>query len=164
MRAKNSLAIKMTQSIKLTTDQIRLISLFQNVTKTTARDCLDDEKRDKIVFVVNEGKMGLAIGKGGSNIKSLQNILKRNVELIEYFDDPIKFLKNILNPKLINEVKLDTKQDGSLLATIIVDQGKKGLVVGREGRNAEKARLFAKRYFDISSVQINSPTVTQLEM
>ena len=154
----------MTQAIKLTTDQIRLISLFQNVTKTTARDCLDDEKQDKIIFVVNEDKMGLAIGKGGSNIKSLQNILKRRVELIEYSDDPIKFLKNILNSKLINEVKLDTKQDGSSQATVIVDQGNKGLVVGREGRNAERARLFAKRYFDISNVQISSPTVTQLEM
>ena len=154
----------MTQAIKLTTDQIRLISLFQNVTKTTARDCLDDEKQDKIIFVVNEDKMGLAIGKGGSNIKSLQNILKRRVELIEYSDDPIKFLKNILNSKLVNEVKLDTKQDGSSQATVIVDQGNKGLVVGREGRNAEKARLFAKRYFNISSVQINSPAVTQLEM
>ena len=164
MRAKNSLAIKMTQSIKLTTDQIRLISLFQNVTKTTARDCLDDEKQDKIIFVVNEGKMGLAIGRGGSNIKSLQNILKRNVELVEYFDDPIKFLKNVLNPKYVNEVKLDTKQDGSLHAIVIVDHNKKGLVVGREGRNAEKARLFAKRYFDISNVVINSPAVTQLEM
>ena len=164
MRAKKSLAIKMTQAIKLTTDQMRLISLFQNVTKTTARDCLDDEKQNKIIFVVNQGKMGLAIGKGGSNIKSLQNILKRNVELVEYFDEPIKFLKNILNPKLVNEVKLDTKQDGSLQAIVVVDQGKKGLVVGREGRNAEKARLFAKRYFDISNVLINSPAVTQLEM
>jgi len=28
----------MTQSIKLSTDQMRLISLFQNVTKATARD------------------------------------------------------------------------------------------------------------------------------
>ena len=164
MRAKKSLAIKMKQAIKLTTDQIRLISLFQKITKTTARDCFDDEKQDKIIFVVNEGKMGLAIGKGGSNIKTLQNILKRHVELVEYFADPIKFLTNVLNPKLINEVKLDTKQDGSSQATVIVEQGKKGLVVGREGRNAERARLFAKRYFDISSVQINSPTVTQLEM
>jgi N utilization substance protein A len=164
MRRENSLSIKMTQAIKLTTDQIRLISLFQNVTKTTARDCLDDEKQNKIIFVVNEGKMGLAIGKGGSNIKSLQNILKRNVELVEHFDDPIKFLKNILNSKLVNEVKLDVKQDGSTHAIVIVDQGKKGLVVGREGRNAEKARLFAKRYFNISNVLINSPTVTQLEM
>ena len=143
---------------------MRLISLFQNVTKATARDCLDDEKQNRIIFVVNEGKMGLAIGKGGSNIKSLQNILKRNVELVEHFDDPIKFLKNILNPKLVNEIKLDTKSDGSSQATVIVDHNKKGLVVGREGRNAEKARLFAKRYFGISNVLINSNTITQLEM
>ena len=154
----------MTQEIKLTTDQMKLMSLFQNITKATARDCIEDEKRDRIIFVVNEGKMGLAIGKGGSHIKSLQNKISRNVELVEYNEDPIKFLKNILNPKFVNEVKLDTKQDGSSQAIVIVDQGKKGLVVGREGRNAEKARLFAKRYFDISSVQINSPTITQLEM
>ena len=108
--------------------------------------------------------MCLAICLGCSNIKSLQNILKRNVELIEYFDDPIKFLKNILNPKLVNEVKLDTKSDGSSYASVIGDLGKKGLVVGREGRNAEKARLFAKRYFNISNVLINSPEVTQLEI
>jgi len=154
----------MTQSIKLSTDQMRLISLFQNVTKATARDCLDDEKQNRIIFVVNEGKMGLAIGKGGSNIKSLQNILKRNVELVEHFDDPIKFLKNILNPKFVKEVKIDTKADGSSQAIVIVDHGKKGLVVGREGRNAEKARLFAKRYFNISNVLINSPEMTQLEI
>ena len=154
----------MTRSIKLSTEQIRMISVFQNVTKTTARDCLDDEKQNRIIFVVNEGKMGIAIGKGGSNIKSLQNVIKRNVELVEYFDDPAKFLKNILNPKFVNEVKLDTKPDGSSQATIIVDHGKKGLVVGRAGCNAEKARLFAKKYFNISSVLINSPTVTQLEM
>ena len=65
----------MPQSIKLSTDQMRLMSLFQNITKATARDCLDDEKQNKIIFVVQEGKMGLAIGKGGCNIKSLKNIL-----------------------------------------------------------------------------------------
>jgi len=41
-------------------------------------------------------------------------------------------LKNILNPKFVNEVKLDTKADGSSYAIVIVDHGKKGLVVGRE--------------------------------
>ena len=154
----------MTQSIKLTTDQIRLMSLFQNVTKVTAHDCIDDEKQDRIIFVVNTGKMGLAIGKGGSNIKSLHNKLKRNIELVEYFDDPAKFLKNVFNPKLINEVKLNTKPDGLSQAMVIVDPVKKGIVVGRDGRNAEKARLLAKRYFDISSVMIVSHEITQMEV
>jgi transcription termination/antitermination protein NusA len=150
----------MPQSIKLTTDQMRMMSLFQNVTGATARDCVEDEKQDRVIFVVNEGKMGLAIGKGGSHIKNLQNIVKRNVELVEYSDDPTKFLKNMLNSKLVSDVKMNKRADGSLQAIVTVDPKKKGIVVGREGRNAEKARLLAKRYFEITSVLINSPERT----
>lgn len=147
----------MPQTIKLTTDQMRLISLFQNVTGASARDCVEDEKQNRVIFVVNEGKMGLAIGKGGSHIKNLQNIVKKSVELVEYSDDPINFLKNMLNPKLVSDVKLNKRLDGTMQAIVIVDPKKKGIVVGREGRNAEKARLLAKRYFEITSVLINSP-------
>ena len=145
-------------------DQMRKISLFQKITKVTPRDCIDDEKQDRLIFVVNEGKMGLAIGKNGSNIKSLQNLLKRNIELVEYYNDPIKFLKNLLNAKLINEVKISKRADGSPQAIVLVNPNNKGLVVGRAGRNAEKARLLAKRYFDIPSVVINNQEATQLEM
>ena len=147
----------MPQTIKLTTDQMRLISLFQNVTGASARDCVEDEKQNRVIFVVNEGKMGLAIGKGGSHIRNLQNIIKKNVELVEYSDDPVNFLKNMLNSKLVSEVKLNKRLDGSTQAIVLVDPKKKGIVVGREGRNAEKARLLAKRYFEITSVLINSP-------
>jgi len=146
----------MTQEIKLTTDQMKLMSLFQNITKATARDCIEDEKRDRIIFVVNEGKMGLAIGKGGTHIKSLQNKISRNVELVEYNEDPVKFLKNILNEKYISEIQISERADGSFQATVLVDSTKKGVVVGREGRNAEKARLLARRYFNITYVMINS--------
>ncbi len=153
----------MTQSIKITTDQMRLMSLFQNVTGATARDCVEDEKQDRVIFVVNAGKMGLAIGKGGSHIKTLQNIIKRNIELVEYSDDPTVFLKNMLNSKLVSEVKINKRADGTLQAIVLVDPRNKGIVVGREGRNAEKARLLAKRYFEISSVLINSPERTTIE-
>ena len=147
----------MTETIKLTTDQIKLMSLFQNVTGATARDCIEDEKQDRVIFVVNQGKMGLAIGKGGATIRNLQNVVKKNVELVEFSDDPAEFLKNMLNPKLVTEVMINKRLDGSLQAIVLVDAKKKGIVVGREGRNAEKARLLAKRYFQISSVLIQSP-------
>ncbi len=154
----------MTQAIKLTTDQMRLMSLFQNVTGATARDCVEDEKQNRIIFVVNSGKMGLAIGKGGSHIKTLQNMVKKSVELVEFDDDPTVFLKNLLNSKLVSEVKINKRLDGSSQAIVMVDPRKKGIVVGREGRNAEKARLLARRYFDITSVLINSPERTTMEM
>ena len=115
----------MTQSIKLSTDQMRMMSLFQNVTGAVARDCVEDEKQDRVIFIVNSGKMGLAIGKGGMHIKTLQNIVKRNVELVEFHEDPEKFLSNLLNPKLISKVKISTRADGSKQAIVMVDPERK---------------------------------------
>lgn len=154
----------MTQPIKLTTEQMRMLSLFQNVTGATARDCVEDEKQDRVIFVVNSGKMGLAIGKGGMHIRSLQNLVKRSVELVEFDDDPAKFLTNLLNPKLVMNVKLTERLDGTKQAVVTVDPRKKGIVVGKEGRNAQKARLLARRYFDITHVLINGPERVDMEL
>nr|MDQ4012119.1 KH domain-containing protein [Thermoproteota archaeon] len=55
----------MTEKIKLTSDELRLMSLFQNVTGAVARDCIVDNRMERVIFVVNKGQMGLAIGKGG---------------------------------------------------------------------------------------------------
>src|SRR5919199_1917083 len=142
--------------IKLTSDELRLMSLFQSITSATARDCIVDDRMDRVIFVVNKGHMGLAIGKGGTTIKHLQNVVGKKVELVEYSDDACKFISNILNSDLINEIKINVRIDGTKQAVVIVDAKKKGVVVGREGRNAEKARILARRYFQISNVLIMS--------
>jgi N utilization substance protein A len=146
----------MTEKIKLTSDELRLISLFQSITSATARDCIVDEKMERVIFIVNKGEMGLAIGKGGATIKQLQNVVGKKVELVEYSDEASEFIRNILNSDMINEVKINARFDGAKQAIVVVDAKKKGVVVGREGRNAEKARLLAKRYFQISNVLIVS--------
>jgi len=144
----------MTEKIKLTSDELRLMSLFQSVTSVTARDCIVDDKMDRVIFVINKNQMGLAIGKGGATIKQLQNVVARKVELVEYSDDVSEFIGNILNSDMINQIRIDERTDGSRQAVVVVDAKKKGIVVGREGRNAEKARLLARRYFQISNVFI----------
>jgi N utilization substance protein A len=55
------------------------------------------------------------------------------------------------------EIHVSERTVGTKQAIVIVDPSKKGVVVGKDGRNAEKARLLAKRYFQISSVLIVSP-------
>jgi N utilization substance protein A len=150
----------MTEKIKLTPDELRLISLFQSITSASARDCIVDDKMDRVIFVVNKGHMGLAIGKGGATIKQLQNVVAKKVELVEYSDEASDFIRNILNSEMVKEVKINERSDGSKQAIVFVDPKRKGVVVGREGRNAEKARLLAKRYFQISNVLIVSPETT----
>ena len=133
------------------------MSLFQSITSATARDCIVDDKMDRVIFVVNKGQMGLAIGKGGSTIKQLQNMVAKKIELVEFSDDPAEFIRNMLNADMINDVRISERSDGTKQAVVTVDPRKKGAVVGREGRNAEKARLLARRYFQISNVLIVGP-------
>ncbi len=146
----------MPETIKLTSEEIGLISLFQSISKATPRDCILDEKMNRIIFVVNEGDMGLAIGKGGSSIKSAEKQLGKPVEVVEYAEDPKDFIINALNTRKISEIRMSEKPGGTKAALILVDQRHKGEVVGRSGRNAERARLLAKRYFDVESIRIVS--------
>ena len=143
--------------IKLTSSELQLMSLFQSVTGATAKDCIIDEKLDRVIFVVSNGEMGLAIGKNGATVKTLQGVVGKKIELVEYSNDVAEFIRNMLGTNLVLDVKINEKDDGNKVAVAVVDQKKKGVVVGREGRNAEKARLLAKRYFQISNVLIVSP-------
>ena len=83
--------------------------------------------------------------------------------MVEYAPEPEAFLKKILNPKFILSVEFSERLDGTTQAEITVNAEKKGVVVGREGRHAQKARLLAKRYFNISKVLINSPETLTME-
>lgn len=144
----------MPDRIKLTSEELGLMSLFQNVSGATARDCIIDSRMDRVIFIVNRGQMGLAIGRSGASIKNVQRLVGRPVELVEFSDDPEEFIRNALNTRYINNVRLTEKLDGVKIAVVVVDQKGKGAVVGKDGRNAEKARLLAKRYFSIDNIHI----------
>ncbi|MGA2666167.1 MAG: KH domain-containing protein, partial [Nitrososphaerales archaeon] len=50
-------------NIKLSSDQLGLISIFQNMSGATVRDCIVDDKGGRLIFIISKGQMGLAIGK-----------------------------------------------------------------------------------------------------
>ena len=87
----------MPVKIKLTSDELGLISLFQSVSGATAKDCVVDSKEERIIFLVGKGEMGLAIGKGGASIKNVERLVGKPIELVEDCDDPKDFIRNLLN-------------------------------------------------------------------
>jgi transcription termination/antitermination protein NusA len=147
----------LSEKIKLTPDEFSYLSLFQTITTAVARDCVIDDKMERVIFVVNKGQMGMAIGKGGSNIKQLQNVITKKIELVEYSESPVNFIKNIFNSDMVQDVKISERVEGTKSAVVVVDMKKKGIIVGKEGRNVDKARILAKRYFNISNVLVLSP-------
>ena len=142
--------------IKLTSDQLSMLSMFQGMTGATTRDCVIDEKANRVIFVVAKGQMGLAIGKDGAAVKKIERAVRRPVEVVEWADDIEGLLRNVLGAKYVREVRLGERLDGTKSVEVVVDHRKKGAVLGMGGRNAEKARLLARRYFEIGNVQITS--------
>ena len=69
--------------IRLGSDEMRYIALFESITGATANDCLIDPTCDRIIFVAKSGQMGLAIGKAGKNINTLRRMPGRPVEVVE---------------------------------------------------------------------------------
>ena len=44
-----------TQKIKLTSEELGLMSLFQSVSGAGVRDCIIDEKNGRVIYIVNPG-------------------------------------------------------------------------------------------------------------
>jgi N utilization substance protein A len=142
--------------IKLSSDELSLMSMFQGMTGATARDCVIDEKRNRVIFVIAKGQMGLAIGKDGASVKKIERTVRRPVEVVEWADDVEGLVRNSLGARFVQEVRISDRLDGTKGVVVIVDSRKKGAVLGLGGKNAEKVRLLARRYFDINNVQITS--------
>jgi len=116
-----------------------------------------DQKMDRVIFIVNPGEMGLAIGRGGSTIEKMQRAIAKTVEPVEWSDDPKQFIVNCLNRNYVKDIRMSEKSDGTKSATVVVDQAKKGAVLGKAGRNAEKARLLARRHYSVETIHIVTP-------
>jgi len=144
----------MTSGIKITSTEMRYIALFESVTNASVKDCIIDEEQGRVLFVISEGQLGIAIGKGGRNIHTLERMTGKKQEIIEYSDEPSQFIKNALKPAAVKEVRISERTDGKSIAVVIVNPKDKGVAIGKNGRNAERLRFLAKRYFQIQNVSI----------
>jgi len=144
----------MHSGIRLTSREMRYIALFESITGAGVKDCVIDDELNRIIFVVKEGDIGAAIGKGGKNIRLLERMTGKKHEIIEHSDNPVQFIKNALKPARVNEVRITERPNGKVIAVVSVNPRDKGVAIGKNGRNAERIRFLAKRYFQIQNVSI----------
>jgi N utilization substance protein A len=136
-------------TIEFTTETIRLLTLFENMTKVPVRDCFVN--KDVIFFIVEEGKIGLAIGKNGSSIKNVERVVGKKVKVYEYSNNPIQFIKNLIPQS--KEVKMINDRD-TVTAEIRVNRGDRGFVIGRGGEKIKIYKEILKRIHNLSDIQV----------
>ncbi len=130
---------------------IKYVALFQDLTRTTVVDCVDAQ--DRLIFVVKEGEIGKAIGKKGENVAKLKRLLNKDIHVVEFSDDPEKFVANVFRNYDVKGVQLEQRGDITH-ATVTVDSSKKGRAIGKEGRNLRVSRDLIARHHPIQSVSV----------
>ena len=139
--------------VKLTEDCMRLISQFESLTGAGSRDCVVDDRNGRLIFVVNPGDMGLAIGKKGASIKKASEVMGKKIEVVEYNSNPEQFIKNCFLPALVVGMRFEGEPDQQTVTVDIRDEDR-GIAIGKEGKNIFKAKKLALRQHNIADIQI----------
>jgi len=130
-------------TIKFKTESLRAITAFQNVTGVDAKDCIITDS--SVFFMVEPGKLGRAIGKGGNSVKELRRVFQKPVKIFEYSSTPEGMIKNMI-PGANN---IEAGEDG-IKVSIPVE--KRSEVIGRGGRNIKAIKEFLLRHFRIEKL------------
>jgi NusA-like KH domain protein len=125
-------------------DIIRVITAFENITGTEVRDCVCS---DVIYFLVSPGKMALAIGKDGHNIKTAEKMLKKPIKIFEWSEDCEQFIKNLIPS--VQKINIDGNK-----ATLLIETETRGIVIGKKGCNIKVIRNFLERNSNIKDLKI----------
>ena len=126
---------------------MRYMSLFESLTGAKVKDCI---LGDVVLFVVHENEMGKAIGKHASNIKRVENTLKKKIKLVEFNNDVSQFVQNLIYPLKAKEIK----EEGMIVTIYGEDTRTKGLLIGRDRRNINSTNDIVKRYFKVEEVKV----------
>jgi N utilization substance protein A len=119
-------------------DKILLMNALEKVSRVDAKDCI--KTNNVISYLVDEKKVGKAIGKKASNIKKLENSAKQRVEIIGFYKNPQDLVKNTFKV----EIK-DAKKKGKNLI-IEVDADNKKKILGNIGRLKRIQELMKRNY------------------
>ena len=94
--------------------------------------------RSKMAVVSNQAgvdPIGSCVGQRGIRIANVMNELgNEKIDIIEWDDDPEKFVANALSPAKIDDVKIENET-----ATVTVPADQLSLAIGREGQNVRLA-------------------------
>jgi len=137
--------------ILLSNENMQYINMASKITKTDILDCMIID--DKLIFIVQQGQLGAAIGIKAKNLEKLRNMFKKTIKFVEYSKNKEQFIKNLCKPYKIKKINLEGDED-SPVAKIEVEISDKSKIIGKNGRNIEIIRKLAQRHHSFKDVQI----------
>jgi len=132
--------------VTLSKDEMECITLFENSTGAIVKDCMIGEHG--IAFVIKEGEMGRAIGKGGSSIeRARRTFAGKQLFVVEDAEDVKDFIVNLIKPVPVSNLKIQEK-DNARTAIITVNARDRGAAIGKGGERIKMHKALLQRRFN----------------
>lgn len=128
---------------------MKYMQMFESMTHANPKSCFMDDL-NQLVFVVNRGEIGKAIGKGGSNIRRMESLLKKKIKVVEYSTDLKQFVKNLIHPVKSSDIVVD----GEIVTITSADFRARGLLIGKGASNLRNYENTIKKFFPIKEVKV----------
>ncbi|MFO7676819.1 MAG: NusA-like transcription termination signal-binding factor [Thermoplasmatota archaeon] len=136
--------------ITFSNETVQYISMATKYTKAAIIDCIIED--DRIIFVVEKGQVGIALGSKAKHLEKLRALFKKNVKFVEYDSDKQRFIRNLCKPYEVDDIAFDGEEE--VLVRIMVNARDKSKLIGKGGRNINMIRKIAQRHHHIKDVQI----------
>jgi len=118
--------------------------------------------RAKIAVVSNEegvDPIGSCVGQNGSRIQMIINELNNEkIDIIEWSEDPIKFIKNAMSPAKINYLEINEENKSAI---VYVNPDQFSLAIGKKGQNVRLAAKLTGWKIDIMDVEKSKEKETE---
>ena len=137
--------------IVLSNETVQYINLASKYSGASIRDCVVED--DRVVFIVEKGQLGIAIGSQAKNLEKLRMLFKKIVKFVEFDEDKTRFVQNLCKPYNVTKVSFE-ENDGTSVARIEVNPRDKSKLIGKGGRNINMIRKMAQRHHQIKDIQI----------
>lgn len=137
--------------ITFSNETVQYMSLASKYCGANIKDCVVED--DRIVFVVEKGDLGVAIGIKAKKLERLRTLFKKNVKFVEFDEDKERFVRNLCKPYKVNNIVIEGN-DNANIVRIEVNPRDKSKLIGKGGRNINMIRILARRHHTIKDVQI----------
>ena len=135
---------------KIVFDQsaMKFISLCEQITGATVKDCIVEE--NLVLFVIKEGEMSKAIGKKGFNVKRLEHAIKKKIKMVEFHTEVTTFVANLVAPAKVKDISVEN----GIITIAAADLTSRGLIIGREAKHLRFYESVVQRFFDINEIKV----------
>lgn len=124
------------------------MTLFENVTRAKLHDCISSD--ELLTFVVEPHELGRAIGPKGKNVRRLEELVRKKVRVVEFNDDCVSFIKNLLYPVVVSNLVIE----GDIVTIVAPDQQAKSWLIGRNASRLRANEAIVKRYFPVRELRV----------